>query len=52
VGRGGISNTRRDHWEEPGVGGRITLRLTLGRLESMGRTGFGWLRMESSGEFL
>jgi hypothetical protein len=39
----------RDHWEVLGVGGRITLRLTLGRFGWMGRTGFGWLRIESSG---
>jgi hypothetical protein len=30
----------RDHWEDLGVGGRITLRRTLGRYGSMGRTGF------------
>jgi hypothetical protein len=27
-----------------GGGGKITLRWTLGRYVSMGRTGFGWLR--------
>jgi hypothetical protein len=40
-----------DHWEDLGVGGRITLRWTLGRQGSMGRTGFGWLRIESSGGY-
>jgi len=30
----------------------ITLRWTLGRYGSMGRTGFGWLRIESSGGLL
>jgi len=40
----------RDHCEDLGVGGRITLRWTLGRLRSMGRTGFSWLRIGSSGE--
>jgi hypothetical protein len=33
----------RDHWEDLGVGWRITLRCTLQREGSMGRTGFGWL---------
>jgi hypothetical protein len=39
----------RDHWEDLGVGGRITLRWTLGRYGSMGRTGFSWLGIGSSG---
>jgi hypothetical protein len=39
----------RDHWEELGVCGRITLKWTLGRSGSMGRTGFSWLMIESSG---
>jgi hypothetical protein len=39
----------RDHWENLGVGGRITLRWTLGRYGSMGRTGFSWLRIGSGG---
>jgi len=38
---------RRNHWEDLGVGGRITLRLTLGRQGSMERNGFGWLRIGS-----
>jgi hypothetical protein len=41
----------RDHWKDLGVGGRITLRWTLGRERSMGRIGFGWLRIGSSGGF-
>jgi hypothetical protein len=40
----------KDHWEDLGVGGR-TAR-TLGRSGSMGRTGFGWLRIGSSGGLL
>jgi hypothetical protein len=36
----------------PSVDGRITLRWTLGWEESMGRTGFGWLRIGSNGELL
>jgi hypothetical protein len=39
----------RDHWEDLGIGGWITLRWTLGRYGSMGRTGFSWLRIGSSG---
>jgi hypothetical protein len=42
----------RDHWEYLGVGGRRTLRWTLGREGSIGQTGFGWLRIESSGGLL
>jgi hypothetical protein len=42
----------RDHWEDLGVGGRTTLRWTLGRQGSMGRTEFSWLRIGSSGGFL
>jgi hypothetical protein len=37
----------RDHWEDLGVGGRITLRWTSGGQGSMGRTGFSWLRIGS-----
>jgi hypothetical protein len=39
----------RDHWEDPGIGGRTILRWTLGTQGSMGRNGFGWLRIGSSG---
>jgi hypothetical protein len=42
----------KNNWEELGVGGRIILRWTLGRQESMGQTGFGWLRIGSSGGLL
>jgi hypothetical protein len=34
-----------DHWEDLGIGGRITLR-------SMGWTGFSWLRIGSNGGLL
>jgi hypothetical protein len=39
----------RDDWEDLGIGGRITLKSTLGIRGSMGRTGFSWLRIGSSG---
>jgi hypothetical protein len=35
--------------EDVGAGGRITRRWTLGKQLSMGRGGFGWLRIGSSG---
>jgi hypothetical protein len=47
-----VSPKVRDHLEDRGVGGRITLRWTLGRKGSMGRTGFGWLRIGSNGGLL
>jgi hypothetical protein len=42
----------RDHWEDLVIGGMITLRRTLGKQGSVGRTGFGWLRIGFSGWFL
>jgi len=42
----------RDHCEDTGVSGRITLRWNLGRLGSMERTGFGWLRTGSRARLL
>jgi hypothetical protein len=42
----------RDHWEDVGVGGSVTLRWTLGRQGSMDLTEFDWLGTESSGELL
>jgi hypothetical protein len=42
----------RDHWEDLGVGGRITLRWTLRRQGWNGQTGFGWFRIGSSGGLL
>jgi hypothetical protein len=38
----------RDHWEDLGVNERITLSWTLWRW-LMGRTGFSWLMIGSSG---
>jgi hypothetical protein len=46
------SSKVRDHWEDVGIHRRITLRCTLGRQGSMGLTGFGWLRIGSSGGLL
>jgi hypothetical protein len=42
----------RDHWEDLGVGGRITLSWTLERGGSMRLTGFSWLKIESDGGLL
>jgi hypothetical protein len=42
----------RGYWKDLDVGGKITLRWTLGRQESMGRTGFSWLRIGCSGGFV
>jgi hypothetical protein len=42
----------RDHWEDLGVGGSITLNWTSGRYELIGRTGFSCLRIRSSGGLL
>jgi hypothetical protein len=42
----------RDYWEDLGIGGRITIIWTLGRQRSMGQTGLGWVRIESSGGLL
>jgi hypothetical protein len=39
----------RDNWKDLGIGGRITLRWTLEREGSVGRTGYRWLRIRSSG---
>jgi len=42
----------RDQWEDVGVGGRVTLKWTLGRYRLMGQTGFSWLRIVSVGRLL
>jgi hypothetical protein len=42
----------RDHLEDLGVGGRITLKWALGRQGSMERTGFRWLKIGPSVGFL
>jgi hypothetical protein len=42
----------KSHWEDIGVGGMITLGVILGRQVSMGRTGFDWLKIGSSGGIL
>jgi hypothetical protein len=42
----------RDDWEDISLGGRTTLRWTLGRWGLIRRTGFGWLRVGSSGGLL
>jgi hypothetical protein len=42
----------RDHWDDLGVCGKITLRWILGRQGSMWRTGLGWVRIGSNGGLL
>jgi hypothetical protein len=42
----------RNHWEDLCIGRMITLSWTSGRQGSMGRTGFSWLRIWSSGGLL
>jgi len=42
----------RYHWEGLGVYGKITIIWTLESYESMGRTGFVWLRIGSNGGLL
>jgi hypothetical protein len=42
----------RDHWEDLSIGGSITLKWTLGRKGSIGRTGFGCLGIGSNGGLL
>jgi hypothetical protein len=42
----------RDHWEDLGLGRRITLRWILEIQGSMGRTGFSWFWIGSIGGLL
>jgi hypothetical protein len=42
----------KSHWEDLGIGGRLTLRWTLESQGSMGQTGFSWLRRVSSDRLL
>jgi hypothetical protein len=42
----------RDHREDLDIGESITLSWTSGRQGSIGRTGFSWLRIGSSGGIL
>jgi hypothetical protein len=48
-----VGNLReRDHWGDPGVGGRIILRWIFRKWDVGVRTGFGWLRIEAGGGHL
>jgi hypothetical protein len=50
LGLGGLKG--RDHRDDLIVGGRTALRQTVGRWGLMVQTGFGWLRIRSSGRLL
>jgi hypothetical protein len=59
VGRGGVFTgfwlggpKGRINCEDLVIGGRIILQWMLRRQGWMGRTGFGWLRIGSSGELM
>jgi hypothetical protein len=39
----------RDHWGDPGVGGRIILGWIFRKWDVRVRTGLGWLRIETGG---
>jgi hypothetical protein len=40
----------RDHWEDPGVDGRIILGCIFRKWDVGEWTGLGWMRIESGGE--
>jgi hypothetical protein len=42
----------RDHWEDPGVDGRIILRCILKKWDVGVWTGLSWLRIGTGGEHL
>jgi hypothetical protein len=42
----------RDHWEVPGVGGRIILGWIFGKWDVEVWIGLGWLGIETGGEQL
>jgi hypothetical protein len=42
----------RDHWEDPGVDGRITLRWIFRKWDVGLWTGSGWLRIGTGGTHL
>jgi hypothetical protein len=42
---------KRDHWEDSGVGGRITLRSIFKKWDVGIWTGLSWLRLMTVGEY-
>jgi hypothetical protein len=42
----------RDHWEDPGVDGKIVLRCIFRKWDVEAWTGSSWLRIRTGGEHL
>jgi hypothetical protein len=42
----------RDHWEDPGLDGRVLLRWIFRKCDVVVWTGLNWLRIETGGRYL
>jgi hypothetical protein len=51
-GKDKYNNSRRVHWEDPDVDGRIILRWIFRKLEAVVGTGWSWLRIGTGGGHL
>jgi hypothetical protein len=47
-----VGVSRRDHWEDKDVGGRIIIKWILKRYDGVAWTGFIWLRIGTNMELL